>query len=127
MKPPSFQAFEDEALQEPFLLPIPMALFGHKRAQSPEAASHRLVLSMQVRQRWLEIDAAFTSGSTRDNDLIRLQGDERGIVKRDGAASPKLHFHSKGSLAMAVITPKQGRAENQPDGELLQCRGIILM
>lgn len=82
---------------------------------------------MQVRQWWLEIDAFFTSRSTQDKDLIRLQGDERGIVKRDRAASPKLHFHYKGSLAMAVITPKQGRAENRPGGELLQCRGIILM
>ncbi|CAN0162909.1 unnamed protein product [Bubo scandiacus] len=50
---------------------------------------------MQVQQSWLEIDMFFTSQSTQDNDLIKLQEDERGIVKRDVAASPKLHLHSQ--------------------------------
>ncbi|KQK81469.1 hypothetical protein AAES_80021 [Amazona aestiva] len=53
---------------------------------------------MQVQQSWLEIDMFFASWSTQGNDLIKLQEDEQGIVKRDRAAGPELHLHSRRTL-----------------------------
>lgn len=83
------------------------------------------VVSMQAGQLRLEINLrctlralqTMTSSSSRTSEALR----------RDGATSAELHFHSEGSLATVLITPKQGRAEKQPDGGLLQCRGIMLM
>lgn len=65
---------------------------------------------MQVRQSWLEIDMLFTSRSTQDNDLIKLQEDERGIVKRDGAASPKLHLRSRRTPGNGIDNPEAGES-----------------
>lgn len=52
----------------------------------------------------------FASWSTQDNDLIKLQKDERGIVKRDGAASPKFHLHSRRTLSNDTDNPEAGKS-----------------
>lgn len=48
----------------------------------------------------------FASWSTQDNDLIKLQEDKQGIVKRDGAAGPKLHLHSRRMLGNGTDNPE---------------------
>lgn len=52
----------------------------------------------------------FTSRSTQDNDLIKLQEDERGIVKRDKTASPKLRLRSRRTLGNGTDNPEAGES-----------------
>jgi len=79
-----------------------------------QAGQLRLEINLHCTLRALQ---TMTSSSSRTSEALR----------RDGATSAELHFHSEGSLATVLITPKQERAEKQPDGGLLQCRGIMLM
>lgn len=121
---PSFWGWSSPGV---LLVSHPRGFLGHKRAQSLEAASHRLMLACKCGSGGWKLMPSSLLGALKTKTSSGSRGMNWSIVKRDRAASPELHFHYKGSLAMAVITPKQGRAENRPDRELLQCRGIILM
>lgn len=108
-----FPNFEDEVYEELSILPSshPCRLFWPQANAAPKPASRWLMLACKCSSfPRLEIDMFFTSWSIEDNDLIKLQEDEWGIVKRDGATSPKLHLHSQRKLGNGTDNPEAGES-----------------
>lgn len=124
-----FPNFKDEVYEELSILPSshPQRLFQMQANAAPKQASHWLVFTCKCGSCVWKLVCSSLLGALKTMTSSSFRRMNEALWKETELLVQNFIFTPEGRSAMILITLKRGRAENQPDGELLQCRGIMLM
>lgn len=129
VKPQSFQTLRTRCMRSLSILPSshPQRLFQMQANAAPKQASHWLVFTCKCSSCVWKLVCSSLLGALKTMTSSSFRRMNEALWKETELLVQNFIFTPEGRSAMILITLKQGRAENQPDGELLQCRGIMLM